>query len=63
LKAGFEEAEAGVAELMEYYDAVEGIYAEASASMYTHEVVYASDTTEIGAYYAHMGPTSASSKR
>ena len=58
LRAAFCEAEAGVAELMEYYDTVEGIYMEASASMYAHEVVYATDTTDIGAYYAHMGPTS-----
>ncbi len=59
LRAAFEEAEAGVAELMEYYETVEGIYLAASSSVYTNEVVYTSDTTDLGAYYAHMGPTSA----
>ena len=59
LRLRFEEAEAGVTDLMEFYDIVEGIYSEASGSPYTYEVVYASDTANIGAYYAHLGPASA----
>ena len=58
LKAAYREREAGVAELMEFYDSVEEIYIEASASVYVNEVVYTSDSTNIGANDADVGPTS-----
>ena len=42
----FEGREAGVADLMEFYERVERAYARASSSMATSEVAYTSDWTD-----------------
>ena len=55
LKAEFESREAGVADLMDFYDAVEGIYAHAAASMYVEDMTYTSNSTDIGTGYADLG--------
>lgn len=43
----FEKQEAGVADLMEFYERVEEIYVRASVSVSESEVVYSSDSTNM----------------
>ena len=47
--------EAGVAELMEFYEKVEGIYAEASAFLTEDKETHISDTTNIVRPDAYLG--------
>ena len=47
LLGGFEDREAGVADLMELYERIEDVYVRASASAPESEVVYTSDSTNI----------------
>ncbi|MYJ22351.1 MAG: hypothetical protein F4101_02990 [Nitrospira sp. SB0673_bin_12] len=47
LGSKFEKQEAGVADLMEFYERVEEIYIQASASIPESEVVYPSDSTNL----------------
>ena len=56
LVGGFEGREAGVADLMELYQRIEGVYVRASASAPGSEVVYTSDSTNIVERVdAHLG--------
>ena len=55
LREEFEKREAGVAELMELYEKVERVYAEAAASMTENEGVYTSDSTDVVKPVAHLG--------
>lgn len=48
-------AEAGVAELMELYENIEGIYAEASIAMTGVDIVYTSNVTNGKGTYGYMG--------
>ena len=59
LADAFEENEAGVADLMELYERVESVYAQASASISDHQAVYTSDSTNIARSNAHVGRNSA----
>lgn len=54
----FEEQEAGVADLMEFYEKVENIYVQASAAVSKSEVVYASDSTNMMRSNAYLGRNS-----
>ena len=51
----FEKQEAGVADLMEFYEKVENIYVQASASVSESEVVYSSDSTNMTRPNAYLG--------
>ena len=51
----FEKQEAGVADLMEFYEKVEDIYVQASASVSEGEVVYSSDSTNMMRPNAYLG--------
>ena len=55
LVESFEENEAGVADLVELYEAVEDVYRQASASVPDVPSSYASDSTDITGSYAHLG--------
>ena len=55
LRDEFENKEAGVADLMQLYEKVEGIYIQASASMPESEFVYASNSTDVVNLGAHLG--------
>ena len=48
-------SEAGVAELMELYETIEGIYAEASIAMTGIDIVYTSNVTNGKGTYGYMG--------
>ena len=47
LEVEFEKQEAGVADLMEFYERVEEIYVRASAAVFESDVVYSSDSTNM----------------
>ena len=47
LEVEFEKQEAGVADLMEFYERVEEIYVRASAAVSESEAVYSSDSTNM----------------
>ncbi len=51
----FEKQEAGVADLMEFYERVEEVYVQASASVSENEVVYSSDSTNMTRPNAYLG--------
>ena len=51
----FEERQAGVAEMMEFYEKVESVYVRASAAIAESHPVYTSDSTNVGSPYAHLG--------
>ena len=53
--AAIPRAEAGVAELMELYENIEGIYAEASIAMTGVDIVYTSNVTNGKGTYGYMG--------
>lgn len=51
----FEEHEAGVAEMMEFYEKVAPIYARAAAAIAENHPVYTSDSTDIRRADAYLG--------
>jgi len=51
----FEERQAGVAEMMEFYDKVAPIYARAAAAIAEPPLDYTSDSTDTGSPDAHLG--------
>ena len=55
LEGKFEKQEAGVADLMEFYEKVEDIYVQASASVSESEVAYSSDSTNMTRPDAYLG--------
>ena len=55
LGAEFAKQEAGVADLMEFYEKVEDIYVQASAAVSESEVVYSSDSTNMTRLNAYLG--------
>ena len=55
LEVEFEKQEAGVADLMEFYERIEDIYVRASASVSESEVVYSSDSTNMTRPNAYLG--------
>jgi len=55
LEVEFEKQEAGVADLMEFYEKVEKIYIQASASVSESEIVYSSDSTNMTRPNAYLG--------
>ena len=56
LQEELEDREAGVADLMELYEKIEGIYVRASASMMESETVRTSDSTDVArGSVAHLG--------
>ncbi len=55
LRGDFEKQEAGVTDLMEFYEKVEEIYVQASASVSESEVVYSSDSTNMTEPNAYLG--------
>ena len=55
LEVEFEKQEAGVADLMEFYEKVEDIYVQASSSVSESEAVYSSDSTNMTRPNAYLG--------
>ena len=55
LTTSFEESEAGVANLVVFYETVEDVYRQASASIRDTPSSYASDSTDVTGSYAHLG--------
>lgn len=55
LEVEFEKQEAGVADLMKFYEKVEDIYVQASASASESDVVYSSDSTNMTRPHAYLG--------
>lgn len=55
LEVEFEKQEAGVADLMKFYEKVEDIYVQASASASESDVVYSSDSTNMTRPNAYLG--------
>ena len=56
IRAEFEGREAGVADLMELYERIEGVYAQASAATLPVDVTKTSNSTNhIGTRDAHLG--------
>ena len=51
----FESREAGVAELMELYEKLEGIYAAASESLAEEQPSHTTDSTNAVSHSAYMG--------
>ncbi len=50
-----EPQEAGIADLIEFYEKVEGVYVEASTYTVEPSMSYASDSTNSPLSYAHVG--------
>ncbi len=55
LEVEFEKQEAGVADLMKFYEKVEDIYIQASASASGSDVVYSSNSTNTARPNAYLG--------
>ncbi len=51
----FEKKEAGIADLMDFYEKVEGVYAQASSYTYQPPASYVSDSTNVAVNDAHLG--------
>ena len=51
----YEECEAGVADLVVFYESVEDVYRQASASIRETPSSYASDSTDVTGPYANLG--------
>ena len=58
LREEFESREAGVAELMEFYEKVEKIYLRAALSVSQSDAVYTSDSTNMVRPNAYLGRNS-----
>ena len=55
LMAEFEGREAGVADIMEFYEKVEEVYIQASTAISQIEIVYTSDSTDSMRSNAYLG--------